>query len=44
MNIERIRGVFCDDALYKLTFTLTFTLQSGTVTFTCEHYVTFGHL
>ena len=25
-HIERIRGAFCDDALYKSTFTFTFTL------------------
>jgi len=25
-SIERIRGAFCDDALYKLTFTFTFTV------------------
>jgi len=23
LHVERIRGVFCDDALYKLTFTFT---------------------
>jgi len=26
-HIERIRGIFCDDALYKLTFTLLFIIQ-----------------
>jgi len=24
LDIERIRGPFCDDVLYKLTFTFTF--------------------
>jgi len=28
LSLERIRGAFCDDALYKLTFTLSSPLTS----------------
>jgi len=31
-ELERIRGTFCDDALYKFTFTFTFRGHSRSLT------------
>jgi len=38
VHIERIRGAFCDDALYKLKFTFTFTRKSEMLKTSKLHY------